>query len=1013
MKIFKQIQIFIIFLFFVNLPLVSANWYWDHTERPDNVSNIQTQGVKTTWDITFCDEDGELDGHWIKWNYLPSWVPDYIKRTSRAPSYDGVNTPMRWDWMAPNTWDNPIWQGYYITQSRATEKRTGWGGTRMTCQMWDGTDPWLVNINYHDGWTNDRNIKITLEAKDYGGAWIDNLEIQEITSTNWPNFEDLNYKTDWRTINPTVNKNWNWNTFSATINYNVNPTPWKAYKFRFRVRDKSGNVSKNADWTEWMEWKNVYKLDTVEPSLDDIETGDEGGARIFAGCSDTTIAQYFFPGKGAPMKTFKYEVTNPEIGRPKIVKSKNWPKYKWFFKWLEDKWEADYILIDEVFNNIDWALDVRTNSRIIKYKTLSITDEAGNEFTFNKEYTFNVVSNSDKITRNELTDNLFSWVHNADGLSNIYTHSLKDECWNSILPVTIWWKKIREITRKVQTKENKMYLNQQTRTWSTSVFVNNQSLSFGNWILLFSNTVANSNNDYNLDLKVYTPTANSYSSNEIVSDPDARFSLSTWFEIKNNKDILRFIQENVTTSKKDIDNPIYKPLFTSEFSWDIKDWWFIEGTLQNNSIKIIKNSNSTINPSNQKFILIYSGSQTPVFDLHYDRSNSEKGLPASKFILSEKTWFENNFSSPKNFRSFLKQKSDIVGDVSKLQLSSHFSYTLDWKNIFYNSAIIGKSHYHDTNEENNTTQAGVKIIGLANDKYLKHLLQWQQDDSDSIIINSLLAKDVYNSITKSIALSVRNIVLNDSSKNISNLDNVSVSDSSGVKAGMVETSRWKIFYIEANWQNIELGDSFSNFEISGIRTLVVRGGNVYIKSNMYYANNNSILWVVVQKDNSWQWWNIYIDPSVTNIVGSYIADGSVISYDNNGEISIWQIHKLKNQLHIFGSILSHNTIGWARANPVICPITENSCWDVSVAQKYDLNYLRRYYIYQWKPFWGGKVIGGGTVNSSGDIDWPNTGADLIRKFRYINEGLAKHPVIIEYNPNVINNPPLGFDIYQE
>lgn len=44
-------------------------------------------------------------------------------------------------------------------------------------------------------------------------------------------------------------------------------------------------------------------------------------------------------------------------------------------------------------------------------------------------------------------------------------------------------------------------------------------------------------------------------------------------------------------------------------------------------------------------------------------------------------------------------------------------------------------------------------------------------------------------------------------------------------------------------------------------------------------------------------------------------------------------------------------------NPTRCPSLLNiSSCTLDIAQKYDLNYLRRYYMYNNKPFGNGKAI---------------------------------------------------------
>ena len=180
---------------------------------------------------------------------------------------------------------------------------------------------------------------------------------------------------------------------------------------------------------------------------------------------------------------------------------------------------------------------------------------------------------------------------------------------------------------------------------------------------------------------------------------------------------------------------------------------------------------------------------------------------------------------------------------------------------------------------------------------------------------------------------------------------------------------------------------------------------------MSYTDTSSILGVVVQKDEAGNGGNLYIDPGITNIVGTYIIDGSVMSYDGTSEIGVGDITTLKNQLYIYGSIVSENTIGGSRMSPLKCPSLLNvSCTTSAMAQKYDFNYLRRYYLFGGQPFGDGKVIGGGTCTSTTCSGFqPN----LIQKFNAPTEELAKYPVIIEYNPLIRTSSPVGFELSRE
>lgn len=87
---------------------------------------------------------------------------------------------------------------------------------------------------------------------------------------------------------------------------------------------------------------------------------------------------------------------------------------------------------------------------------------------------------------------------------------------------------------------------------------------------------------------------------------------------------------------------------------------------------------------------------------------------------------------------------------------------------------------------------------------------------------------------------------------------------------------------------------------------------------------------------------------MTNVVGTYIIDGSIMSSMNGtSSMGTSNIGLLKNQLYIYGSIVSENTLGGSRMSPPRCPSLVATCAD---AQQYDLNYLRRYYLYNGAPF---------------------------------------------------------------
>jgi hypothetical protein len=195
--------------------------------------------------------------------------------------------------------------------------------------------------------------------------------------------------------------------------------------------------------------------------------------------------------------------------------------------------------------------------------------------------------------------------------------------------------------------------------------------------------------------------------------------------------------------------------------------------------------------------------------------------------------------------------------------------------------------------------------------------------------------------------------------------------------------------------------TLSTSEISGKKTIIVVWWNFSITNNMYYSNpSQDILWIVVLKDDAWNGGNLYVDPSVTNIVGTIVLDKSLISYngtelDGNADASI-----LANQLHIFGNLYSENTIGWSRSTPLKCPFYR-TCLTQEEAQKYDLNYTRRFSINSnWVPSNSGKLIGGATCTPNPSPADPTCiwGSSLYKGYyTTLPNTASEHPLIIEYN----------------
>lgn len=192
--------------------------------------------------------------------------------------------------------------------------------------------------------------------------------------------------------------------------------------------------------------------------------------------------------------------------------------------------------------------------------------------------------------------------------------------------------------------------------------------------------------------------------------------------------------------------------------------------------------------------------------------------------------------------------------------------------------------------------------------------------------------------------------------------------------------------------------------IEGSKTLVVEWGNIYITWNIRNTDNDAAILGMVALHKNGVGWNIYIDPTVTDIHANIYADRSMLNYSNGVEIPGSEVDSaLANQLYIYGSVFSENTIGGASdVHDLSCPFYISDACSESLAKKYDFNYLRRYILVS-------------EIDTNGHNTWlmyPNYNAAEAYMWNISNQDTNTqkpwyrvYPLIIEYNPAVQSSPP--------
>lgn len=617
-----------------------------------------------------------------------------------------------------------------------------------------------------------------------------------------------------------------------------------------------------------------------------------------------------------------------------------------------------------------------------------ICDSAWNCTSGTKTFNYNVFANTiNANTTTNTTTDLSSNNNIADWSTKHLTLTLKDKYNNAIIPAS-------EINRSITLKydvENTMYLNQVLRIGNSSIFwkAPNQS-SFSNTNNLFTTwnktiTLNPSNYswplewNYKFEFQAYTPTANQSSGQ--VSDKDAKFNIS-WLKFSVSSNLSTPVWVNPSDINISWWNIVSRlnPIYYTEFSWEITDEWIFEWGTQNSRITIKKN-NTSINPNTQELQLSFGSTEDNKYELYaWDsvamaRTNQLSDTPTKIQTINPNFPINSSSNVIKNLYSRLIEK-DIAQD-KKVYIASHIKYNLNWNEIIYNSWIVWKDSYYWDYTDDIVGQEWVKVDGITHSESDNEIVdeQFQNDvviiewNIDRLTTRAQIIKNWYEA-AKNLGTYKNNnpspyilTNINTPNNNIRELNNV-------------------IVFWDEDWAKNEIFTiwNWSEITITKNKTIVAIWWNIYINSNITWT---WMLWIIALKDKEWKWWNIYINPSVTQINWILFAEKSVISYDWTKELD-WstETYVLRNQLYIHWTLFSENTIWGSREDIPRCPIyvNTNDC-SLEEAQKYDLNYLRRYFLKaDWNPAnWWTKVT---------------------QKEEY-----KKYPVIIEYNPRILISPP--------
>ena len=167
----------------------------------------------------------------------------------------------------------------------------------------------------------------------------------------------------------------------------------------------------------------------------------------------------------------------------------------------------------------DWATNCTNGTFALPLRTL----------------TYNVYANTNSMSPTADATALTSGTAIADGTPYVFTPTLVDIYGNKIIPASGI---SRQIDMSLSSITNTMFLDQHSRVGPSSVYItapDNAELPLSSSPTQVIPTPITSvvNGIYNLSIRAYTPTANSYGMGESVSDSAAAFGFSANFNVND------------------------------------------------------------------------------------------------------------------------------------------------------------------------------------------------------------------------------------------------------------------------------------------------------------------------------------------------------------------------------------------------------------------------------------------------------------------------------------------------
>lgn len=907
--------------------------------------------------------------NWLYCSGVNSQTRTISVSTNDSGWYKRHTHPIRW-WKTECNYDNDGTGWYFPFRHWARDRRViSQRGSYIYCDYYDKQKSTLSS-NFLTPYANSTaEYRFTMNDK-----WGSGLKTVILYSKNLKTGQQVKIATWWGL---------NWvKTKSFTKLFSV----WAEGKYQMVVSviDVAWNSANIQDTSK------TLLVDKTKPTTNDLTwTIKTNNNKYFRATNSQNFSWNIGKNWWAPIKSFKIQFENylnPIQLRETTFKNANWN-------------------ISYNISKVDNNLIPSDGYRDFTLKVIDITDKAWNVWD-GWIYHYRVYANVPDLGNSIFDINGLTNSNNiADWIGRNITITPKDRFGNLIR--TVKWQRSVKISPNYG---NSVKVNQYKNSWVSAIYDSNSiNSSKFREIALSSNQTKDyyySNNKtnswlYNLYYKAYAPTKSSYSK-AIWNFVLKNIKIQTNDKWLGNSDFTKTLN---TISK-------FKPLFTNTIIGEIAELWIIEGATQSSAMSFIK-ATPNASVSNTKYNINYTDSGRGRLYLNWSSSSLSNNLNS---LWHQETSFDGNSSSVKSFKTKYVS-NNVLAKSNKIEVHSYIQYVINGLSVIYKADAIWTNSNETISKQTwiqikwtTRIKDGEKAI-VSEEKGWKtvekraKIIEWEIDSSK---VKQLIK---FNVAKAKRSINLKDTKLNSRGKIISNLTNNLWSNIWWILA----SEKWDIIYFWGLFDSNKLVKIDSELEISWSKTVIIEWWNLYINNNMYYKNKKTdSVWFIVLKDSNWNGGNVYIDPKVTNVVWAFYAEGSVISYDwiKNEELD-WKAEYsiLKNQLHIFGTLMTQNTIWGSRESTPRCPynVSPSNCNSLEKAQKYDLQYLRRYFIDKnGNPAWEPYVIGWGKYNkSSNTITWYKT--KFVKYFDNPHDAAQKselaYPIIIEYNPNIQITPP--------